>query len=443
MYQLSKLLLKISATLFFSSSVFAASVSVPIPSFPVEKSNLETTAASTYLAPSDYAKAPSYEVEKQVSDFALKAIQSNSVNLSPSKKTSTTAANNATAAQSLVTAAAAPPQYTFSGCTAFTLGTGLYTSLTAQGQVKCFNTYSASDIKVVAQATSQPAGVNYDLFVYYYNPTTGQQEFKSSSTATGNVNEFAAAKMLAGNYLVYVQATTGSSATQFVVGAVGYSGYDQYEANDAIAYATPVNGNKSMVGNTDNAGDYDYFAYTTETDQSKLAVNLISANHSIQVLNGSTWMAANGLTFNVSTNTTYYFRVFNIAATNNVSVTYNLVLSYPVESLANAQVTNNENLTNIGWGLEVFSKITFTGTAVDSKQRIVPYGAVNLSFNSVIGTTTYTYKSGANGAVNYTMTFTPCTGGGYYGSGINSSSPPSFLYTGMAAAVGVYQYCSP
>jgi hypothetical protein len=380
-------------------------------------------------------------VDKQVSDFSLKAIQSNSVNLSPSKKTSTTAANNATAAQSLVTAAAAPPQYTFSGCTAFTLGTGLYTSLTAQGQVKCFNTYSASDIKVVAQATSQPAGVNYDLFVYYYNPTTGQQEFKSSSTATGNVNEFAAAKMPAGNYLVYVQATTGSSATQFIVGAVGYSGYDQYEANDAIAYATPVTGNKALIGNTDNAGDFDYYIYTTDSTQQFLAINLTSTNHAVQVLSGSTWVAASG-TYSVSANSNVYVRVFNTAATNNPSVNYTLVLSYPVESLGNASVTNDENLTNIGWGLEVFSRIKFSGIAYDSKQRPVPFGVVRLRYIGVMGTTTYDYKSDVNGIVNYTMSFTKCTGGGYYGTGINGQTP-GFWYSGMAGSVGVYQYCSP
>lgn len=338
-----------------------------------------------------------------------------------------------------------PPHYSFSGCTGFALGTGLNTTLTTQGEIKCFNTYSATDIKIVAQATSQPVGVNYDIFVYYYNDVTSTAEFKSSSTALGNVNEFSAAKMPAGNYIIYVQATTGSSSTPFVVGAIGYSAYDQYEANDAIAYATPVNGNSVLTGNTDHAGDIDYFVYTTGSTQTALSARIISDNHTLQVYNGSSWLTVTVPTnFSVAPDTAYYFRIFNTAVINDTDAYYSLVLTRPVFALGNANVTNDEDMPNIGWGTETFSRITFTGRAEDENQQLVPYGVVTVIAYTVNQTVSQVVQTGANGVVNQTLTFTPCTGGGAYGEGSSGrNGRPSFWYSGMADSVGFYQWCAP
>jgi hypothetical protein len=422
-------------SLFFVCSASANSVILPTPQFPAPVNPAEITSDLSVI-----------DGQVQI-DNQFEAMQS----LVEEKKLSAKSSHKSNGEHSLQLGAAAslladpPPQYSFSNCTAFTLGTGLNTTLTTQGQVKCFNTYSATDIKIVAQASSQPAGVNYDIFVYYYNDVTSATEFKSSSTALGNVSEFSAAKMPAGNYIIYVQATSGSSSTPFVVGALGYSAFDQYEANDAIAYATPATGNSTWVGNTDHAGDIDYYIYTTGSTQTALAGRIVSSNHALQVFNGTSWVTvASPTNFSVASSSTYLFRVFNTAATNNTAVNYTLVLSRPAVSLGNAQVTNDENLTNIGLGLETFSRITFTGQARDENNVMVPYGVVTVIAYTVNQTVSQAVQTGANGAVNQTLNFTPCTGGGAYGEGSGGRDGiPSFWYSGMGSSVGFYQWCSP
>jgi hypothetical protein len=348
------------------------------------------------------------------------------------------------AQSSLITPLNVPVQYSFTNCTPFTLGNGLYATLTAPNQVKCFNTYSATDIKIVAQATGQPAGVNYDIFVYYYNDATSTTEFKSSSVALGNVDEYAAAKMPGGNYLIYVQATSGSSATSFVVGAIGYTAFDQHEANDDAAYATAVSGNQVVTGNTDYAGDIDYFKYTTASDQVQVNLTFQSTNHALQYYTGSSWITLTGTKaqFSAVGSSTYYFRILNAVTPNNTAVNYTLALTRPVVSLGNPVVSNDENLPNVGWGTEAVSRLTFTGYAADKNSQVVPYGVVRLIAYTMHGTFLHDYQTGADGQVDHKLNFTPCTGGGYYGVGaVGRVNPPSFWYEGMAESVGFFQLC--
>lgn len=437
MQQYKKILASVLFGSCISSAALASNVDLPVPAFPTQPSTIEVLGSGGYLI----AENPTQE--NQVDSKISNPIDVGGGLLMQGEGEAKAAAFHLDS-KSLITPMTVPTQYTFSNCTAFTLGTGLYATLTAQGQAKCFNTYSASDIKIIAQATSQPSGVNYDIFVYYYNDVTSTLELKSTSQLLGNVDEYAAAKMPGGNYLIYVQATTGSSATSFIVGALGYSAYDQYEANDVLQYSTLLSGNQAVVGNSDYAGDFDYYAYTTESDQVALQIKLSSANHAAQVYNGSGWSALSGSApYTVAGSTTYFVRVYNTASPNNTAVNYTLVMSWPVESLGSAAVTNNEGLTNIGLGLETHSRVIFAGAAHDSKGRIVPFGVVNLYVYAVTGTYFYAYQTTANGLVNYTMNYTPCTGGGYYGTGLGGSVPPGYKYAGMSSAVGMYQLCSP
>lgn len=132
---------------------------------------------------------------------------------------------------------AVDPNYSFTGCTSFNMGYGLLATHESVGQTKCYDTYSAVPTKIEAIATNQPAGVNYDIFVYWYNSTTATLELKASGTKTGNVDERALAVVPAGNYVIYTKATTGFSATQFVVGALSYTAYDAHEMNDTVLTA--------------------------------------------------------------------------------------------------------------------------------------------------------------------------------------------------------------
>lgn len=132
---------------------------------------------------------------------------------------------------------AVDPDYSFTGCTSFSLGYGLYATHEFQGQVKCYDTYSAAPTKLEAIATNQPAGVNYDIYVFWYNSATASLELKAYGSKTGNANERPQAVVPAGNYVIYTEAVVGFSATQFIVGALNYPTYDAHEMNDTALTA--------------------------------------------------------------------------------------------------------------------------------------------------------------------------------------------------------------
>lgn len=132
---------------------------------------------------------------------------------------------------------AVDPNYSFTGCTSFNLGYGLLATHESVGQVKCYDTYSAVPTKLESIAINQPAGVNYDIYVYWYNSATASLELKVSGTKTGNADERPQAVVPAGNYVIYTQAQSGFSATTFVVGALNYPNYDAHEMNDTALTA--------------------------------------------------------------------------------------------------------------------------------------------------------------------------------------------------------------
>ncbi len=438
----------LAISIYSSAPAFSESINISEPDFP-DATNTDISYSDIYSA--DNSDAINFS--KKEINAVRKANKSRGDTIRIQSKQSSKASPNLQLAstQAVTTMASPPPQYSFGNCTAFSLGSGLLATHEAQGQVKCYNTYSATDIKVEAQASSQPAGVNYDVFLYFYNHNTGSTEFKASSLNTGNVNDFATSVMPAGNYIVYTRATSGSSTSAFVVGALGFSGYDQHEANETLATATQVVGNQIMTGNTDHNSDIDYYVYTTAADQSELDVTFNSSNHVAQYVNSSgNWSALNasGTTaFQVNPNGNYYFRVINTAATNNPLVNYQLSLTRKAEFIGNAQVTNDENLTNVCCGLDAHSRINFTGYAQDANHVTVPYGKVRLRVYAVGGEiVTRDVTANSNGYFDETLNFTPCTGGGYYGQGSGATSPPAFWYLGMdpqTLGLGFFQHCSP
>jgi hypothetical protein len=137
-------------------------------------------------------------------------------------------------------AVAVDPDYGFTGCTPFTLGYGLYVTHEFQGQAKCYDTYSAVPTKLEAIAVNQPVGVNYDIYVFWYNSATASLELQSYGLKTGNSDERPQAVVPAGNYVIYTEATLGFSATSFIVGALDYPTYDAQEMNDTAPTATPL-----------------------------------------------------------------------------------------------------------------------------------------------------------------------------------------------------------
>src|SRR5690606_19643337 len=94
---------------------------------------------------------------------------------------------------------------------------------------------------------------------------TDALEFMGGSNNSGNADEFFSVVMPAGNYILYALPQAGVAPIEFVIGALGWSNYDNQEANENISQATPVNGASSnyvIIGNADNPNDRDVFLYT-------------------------------------------------------------------------------------------------------------------------------------------------------------------------------------
>lgn len=219
------------------------------------------------------------------------------------------------------------------------------------------------------------------------------------------------------------------------------------------AVAAPT-GNVNVVGNTDNPSDVDVFAYnlnsaagndpTITTGQDRVMVRLSSANHYVQVLTAynattkaETWTnlaSGNAIPTAVfaTPGTTAYFRVVNIAATNDPSVQYTLTLSNPPNTNINSSIVSNDGLSYTPWtffGIEARTSITFSGTMVDQYGAIVPYSPQYLSLRHASGTTEMLIQTNASGWYNQTLTFPRCTGGGMIlGAASNTPTPLTYNY---------------
>ena len=231
------------------------------------------------------------------------------------------------------------------------------------------------------------------------------------------------------------------------MGAVGYPDYDAYEENDSPSTATSIQSNIVVEGNTDYAGDLDHFLYTTGSNQVEVDITFDSPNHVLQVYSTNGWVSlpSGYMSLTVPSSSDVLFRIGNVANPNDTSVDYLFAISRPAYQLDNTQMTNDENLQNVGLGLEAHSRITFNGTVTDENGIPVPYGRLPLLVKTVTdGNILETGVANENGVLEHTVHFTPCTGGGYYGEGSSGrTNPPSFQYPIMSTSVGFFQLCSP
>lgn len=164
-------------------------------------------------------------------------------------------------------AAASTNSFSASSCIGFNLGTGIYGQLDYAGQEKCYFTNVSETTKLEALLINLPSGVNYDFYMLKYD-SSGVYPTLDFSTNTSNTNEFTYSVVDPGSYLLIVKGVSGFSSSQnFIIGALGHSDYDQFEANDRANIATALTGNTISSGNLDNNGDFDYFAYTFESNQ--------------------------------------------------------------------------------------------------------------------------------------------------------------------------------
>jgi hypothetical protein len=196
-------------------------------------------------------------------------------------------------------------------------------------------------------------------------------------------------------------------------------------------------GNISVTGTIDNPGDVDVYAYTLNAangndpqvlgGQNRVMIRMASPNHSVQVLTAynattqaETWAtAANGdgaayIIF-ADPGSTQYFRVVNIAATNDPNLQYKLYLSNPPHTSLGGNISSSDGLSYTPWtffGIEARTSITFSGTMVDQYYAPVPFSPQVLSLGHASGKIIRQIQADAAGWYSYVLTFPRCTGGG-------------------------------
>ena len=127
---------------------------------------------------------------------------------------------------------------------------------------------------------------------------------------------------------------------------------------------------------------------------------------------------------------TNYFRVVNIATTNDPSVQYTLTLSNPPHRTSNSNIVSDNGLvyTPISYfGIEARTSITFSGTMVDQYGVVVPYSPQYLSLKHSSGTTEMLVQTNSAGWYSQTLTLPKCSGGGMI-LGAASSTPVGYNY---------------
>ena len=315
-------------------------------------------------------------------------------------------------------AAASTNSFSASSCIGFNLGTGIYGQLDYAGQEKCYFTNVSETTKLEALLINLPSGVNYDFYMLKYD-SSGVYPTLDFSTNTSNTNEFTYSVVDPGTYLLIVKGVSGFSSSQnFIIGALGHSDYDQFEANDRANIATALTGNTISSGNLDNNGDFDYFAYTFESNQTDSRISFDGkAFHQLELFTGSGWsiVPGAGQVFPISGNpgNTAYLRVRTTpSSTSNTTDTYNMRLANPSKKIINTNVWSNENLTNLAtFNLaEANNTINFSGTVVDALGRKLEGDTVVVTIDHNQGSEEIQLKSNSQGGFSVNFTLPDCSG---------------------------------
>jgi len=218
------------------------------------------------------------------------------------------------------------------------------------------------------------------------------------------------------------------------------------------ALAQTATGNVKVKGTIDNPNDVDVYAYTlnpangndpaTLGGQERVMIRMDSPNHVVQLLTAynpttqaETWTLVaygDGAAWAIFADpgTTQYFRVINIAATNNPNLEYNLYLSNPPHTYSGGGIVSNDGLSYTPWtffGIEARTSITFSGTMRDQYGAIVPFSPQVLSVSHASGKIIQEIQSNEYGWYNHTVTFPRCTGGGMI-LGAASGTPVGYNY---------------
>ncbi len=215
----------------------------------------------------------------------------------------------------------------------------------------------------------------------------------------------------------------------------------------AIAAGT---GNVNVTGTIDNPSDVDVYAYTVNDEagesgeaQDRVMIYLDSPNHQVQKLvaydsttQAETWATValgddgNARITPAPPGSIQYFRVVNVAATNDPNLEYTLYLSNPPFRVRNSNIVSNDGLSYGPWtyfGIEARRSITFSGTMVDQYGTAVPFSPQTLSVGHIAGKEIDQIHTNASGWYNHTVTFPACTGGGMH-FGAASSTPSGYHY---------------
>ncbi|OPX54931.1 hypothetical protein SAMN02745127_00207 [Oceanospirillum multiglobuliferum] len=176
------------------------------------------------------------------------------------------------------------------GCPNLAIGSGTLVAFNTEGSSYCVSTVVDAETKIEGLMLNIPSAVNYDLFFFKYEDD-GQFTLIDSSVSPNSTSEQTVAKAAAGAYVLFAQATQGSSGDPVTLGWLGYNNFDQYEANDKFGQSTSLQTNAVIQGNLDNANDLDFFSYTVGPDQSLLSLRFsASEQFSFEIWNGAAWV---------------------------------------------------------------------------------------------------------------------------------------------------------
>lgn len=324
-------------------------------------------------------------------------------------------------------------------------------AITEEGQQRWYLFASAAGKLTLDLNFSNSTDVDYDIYLYQYDDTTGNINLVTGAATTSNIEHFAY-MVDEGIYFVLVNGYAGYDAVnQYTLGVVLSTYYDSQEVDDTLQTAYNLSSTEfSVTGTVDNMFDKDIQKLVVNND-GRLNISLKN-NGSTSNIYAADILNANGVrvaTINQNANYyadlpqgTYYLRVYCSTFGGDYTSTYTLkgdvrrkASRVVITHAGDASAPITDYIDGPYW--RVYSTSYVEGTAYDANGYLMPNADVTISVVVTLNDAVKTVsgKTDSQGKFKIQLNLGPGVGTyNYYNSGLSihyyDIVPVTFLSNG-------------
>ncbi|CAB3770253.1 hypothetical protein [Paraburkholderia humisilvae] len=349
----------------------------------------------------------------------------------------------------------APP---VAGCADIQVGSVYSATTAAVGFTDCFEFVTADATKYVGYVANLPFNEEHDAHLVQVN-SDGSLTYLDDERDTSQNKIVQAIPGGPVRLLLLVDSQSGAGGASFLFQVLGTTGYDSYEPNDSILHPTQLTGFQLINGNLDSPSDVDYYAVTTNQNQTAnlVAFTATTNTQTAQLETApNTWATLTpGVMYTVtsSAGATLMMRVYDNgttgASTSGVvgsqgtakaatASTYSLRVSDAAGTAGFFQFLDTENISHLAPGGENVARTIVAGVAAwdhtgnlrlpPGEHVVIQVYDTNLGASPVLLSSTDGYTGDPGGNLFATLNIGNCQGGGTAEGQFQTTAVPADHY---------------